>query len=143
MLGRTSQPSSSDMMELEWDDELSWLAQAHADTCKFGHDCNKCRKLSRWRNVGQNLYQSHRLYNGLYFTSICNSFNSRGQSGPTNWKAAIDAWFWDEIDLFPQSSVYSYKFEHKTGHYSQMVWSKTTRLGCGLTEYKLGNWVAK
>ena len=47
-----------------------------------------CR-LSRWRSVGQNLYQSH-----------------RSRSGPTNWKAALDAWFWDEIRLFPVSSVY-------------------------------------
>ena len=96
------------MLELEWDEELAWLAQAHADTCSFGHDCNACRRwrqytihtsiemfttpgcrLSRWRSVGQNLYQSH-----------------RSRSGPTNWKAALDAWFWDEINLFPVSSVY-------------------------------------
>ena len=44
--GLTSQPSASDMLELEWDEELAWLAQAHADTCSFGHDCNACR---RWR----------------------------------------------------------------------------------------------
>ena len=43
LTGLTSQPSASDMLELEWDEELSWLAQAHADTCKFRHDCNQCR----------------------------------------------------------------------------------------------------
>ena len=58
--GLTSQPGASDMVQLEWDDELEYVAQAHADTCQWGHDCNTCRKLSRWRNVGQNLYMTRR-----------------------------------------------------------------------------------
>ena len=48
------------MLELSWDEELAWEAQAHADTCRWGHDCSTCRKLQRWRSVGQNLYQSYR-----------------------------------------------------------------------------------
>jgi len=123
--GLTSQPSASDMLELEWDEELSWLAQAHADTCKFRHDCNQCRRLSRWR-VGQNLYQS---------------YSSRPAAN--DWQAAMDSWFWSEISLFPVSSVYRYQFSHVTGHYSQLVWATTSRLGCGLTEYRLGAWRAK
>ena len=45
--------------------------------------------------------------------------------------------------MFPVSSVSKYQFRHETGHYSQMVWATTSRLGCGMTEYKLGSWVAK
>ena len=33
--GGTRQPAASDMLELEWDEELARLAQAHADQCKF------------------------------------------------------------------------------------------------------------
>ena len=33
--GITRQPGASDMLELEWDEELARLAQAHADQCKF------------------------------------------------------------------------------------------------------------
>lgn len=33
--GGTRQPTASDMLELEWDDELARVAQAHADQCKF------------------------------------------------------------------------------------------------------------
>ena len=62
-----------------------------------------CR-LTRWRSVGQNLYQSH-----------------RSRSGPTNWKAALDAWFWDEINLFPVSSVYRCTQLH-TGGGEEMLW---------------------
>ena len=55
----------------------------------------------------------------------------------------MDAWFWDEIDLFPVSSVSRYSFNHVTGHYSQMVWARTDRVGCGLTEFRSGSWMAK
>jgi len=124
-MGYTTQPPASNMMELRWDNELAWVAQGLADTCKFGHDCNDCRSVSRFR-VGQNLYQSYKT-----------------RTGPRDWKAAMDAWFHSEIGLFPTSSVYRYVFNHVTGHYSQMVWAKTTRVGCGLTEYRLGKWIAK
>ena len=86
--GSTSQPPASNMMELQWDNELAWVAQGLADTCKFGHDCNDCRGVSRFR-VGQNLYQSYKT-----------------RSEPRDWKAAMNAWFDNEIGRFPWSSVY-------------------------------------
>jgi len=115
--GQTHQPPASDMMELSWDPELASVAQAHADQCKFRHDCSECRSVERFK-VGQNLYQS---------------FNTR-EVGP-NWRKAIDSWF-TEIDQFPVSSVSGYRFNHKTGHYSQMVWGATTRIGCGAILYR-------
>ena len=33
--GETRQPGGSNMMELQWDEELARVAQAHADQCKF------------------------------------------------------------------------------------------------------------
>jgi len=115
--GETRQPGASNMMELQWDEELARLAQAHADNCKFRHDCSDCRRVRRFK-VGQNLYQS---------------FNTR-KVGP-NWRKAIDSWY-TEIQQFPISSVQKYKFNHKTGHYSQLVWAKTTRVGCGSITYR-------
>ena len=81
------------------------------------HDCSDCRRVRRFK-VGQNLYQS---------------FNTR-KVGP-NWRKAIDSWY-TEIQQFPISSVQKYKFNHKTGHYSQLVWAKTTRVGCGSITYR-------
>ena len=60
-----AQPPASNMRELEWDTELARLAQAHADQCRFAHDCSDCRRVPRW-GVGQNLFiykQSQRLAN--------------------------------------------------------------------------------
>ena len=30
-----------------WDEELAAVAQAHADQCKFEHDCADCRRVDR------------------------------------------------------------------------------------------------
>ena len=65
-----------------WDTELSEVAQAHADQCKFAHDCSECRRVGRF-GVGQNLYifkQTVRLAN-------------------TDWERAVTDWY-DEVELF-------------------------------------------
>ena len=134
--GLTSQPPAADMRELEWDEELARAAQAHAEQCKFRHDCPDCRRVKRFKagvappiavmppgpavnhsikhdttcvticatdslavQVGQNLYQS--------FTTKRNQ--------PPNWRKAVDSWY-NEISLFPQSSVGRYSFSHKAGN---------------------------
>jgi len=101
------------------------VAQRLADQCKFGHDCSECRRVSRFR-VGQNLYQS---------------FTTR-QGDSNDWIKAVDGWF-NEIELFPASSVSQFVFSPSTGHYSQIVWATTTRVGCGVTEYKSGRFISR
>ena len=43
-LGRTKLVEAGDMQELTWDDSLAEAAQAHADQCRFRHDCGECRR---------------------------------------------------------------------------------------------------
>ncbi|KAF0288689.1 Protein ABHD15 [Amphibalanus amphitrite] len=40
-------PPAADMIELEWDDELAEIAQAHVEKCKFLHDCGDCKKTGK------------------------------------------------------------------------------------------------
>ena len=113
------------MRQLQWDPELARVAQRLADQCKFAHDCPDCRRVQRFK-VGQNLYQS---------------FSTRKDEG-SNWRAAIDSWY-DEISQFPASSVARYRFSPQTGHYSQLVWGSTHRLGCGVTQFRKGRFNAR
>jgi len=123
--GLTSQPPAGNMRQLQWDQELARVAQRLADQCKFAHDCPDCRRVARFK-VGQNLYQS---------------FTTRTGRG-VNWRAAVDSWF-NEIDQFPTSSVHRYRFSPETGHYSQLVWAETDRIGCGVTQFKKGRFNAR
>jgi len=118
--GQTNQPPASNMLQLQWDPELARVAQRLADQCKFNHDCPDCRKVERF-SVGQNIYQSFNTRSGL----------------KNDWISAIDSWF-NEIKMFPPTSVRKYQFSHATGHYSQMLWAKTSRIGCGVTAFRNG-----
>jgi len=118
------QPSAADMREMIWDEELSRVAQGHADQCKFAHDCSDCRKVSRF-GVGQNLY--------IYKQSL--------RQGATDWGRAVKDWY-DEVSLFSNKHVKPFQFSSATGHYSQVVWANTDKVGCGATSYRDGKWFA-
>jgi len=113
-MGSTRQPSAADMMELQWDEELATVAQRHADQCDVGHDCNDCRRVSRFK-VGQNVWRGR---------------DSRYR-GP-DWKYIINDWF-SEIDIFPGGAdILNYRLTPGTGHYTQLAWGETSLVGCGL-----------
>lgn len=44
------------------------------------------------------------------------------------------AWY-DEVANYPQGAIDTYQFAGNTGHFTQMVWAKTTHIGCGITLY--------
>ena len=54
----------------------------------------------------------------------------------------MDTWY-QEISLFPANAVSQYAFSPSSGHYSQMVWAQTSRLGCGFTEFPRGRFLAR
>lgn len=118
------QPAASNMKQMIWDNELARVAQAHADQCKFDHDCADCRRVERF-GVGQNLY--------IYKQSI--------RKAATNWKRAVTDWY-DEVEIFSNKKVEPFQFSAAIGHFSQLVWANTDRVGCGATSYREGKWYA-
>jgi len=119
---RGSQPSAADMRQMVWDTELASIAQMHADQCKFEHDCTSCRKTDRF-GVGQNLY--------IYKQSV---------AAPANdWEKAVTDWY-EEVKDFTSNRIEPFQFSSATGHYTQLVWAETDRVGCGATSYKDGRW---
>jgi len=113
------QPPAADMMEMTWDDELATVAQRWADQCNFGHD--EMIDVSRFQ-VGQNV--------------AIRSNSNRQPKGEENRKM-VQAWY-DEVDLFSRNEVRSYRFDFSTGHYTQVVWAKTHKVGCGVTVFQDG-----
>jgi len=118
------QPPASNMRKMEWDEELATVAQRHADQCKFAHDCSDCRRVDRF-GVGQNLY--------IYKQSL--------RAPDTKWEKAVTDWY-DEVKLFSNKKVEPFQFGSDIGHYSQLIWAETYKVGCGATTYKDGKWFA-
>jgi len=121
--GQTNQSPAANMRVMQWDSELASIAQRWADQCKFDHDCSNCRNVGPGRagSVGQ---------------SIGMSFHSQ-EGEPYNWESIINSWF-NEIEMFPTnetSAIERYEFDFNTGHYTQLVWARSDRVGCGVITY--------
>lgn len=98
---------------LQWSDALEITAQTIAktlaSTCTFQH--------SYLQNTGENLYASS------------------GQLSFQNALDGIESWSSEIKDLCPlkvHDATGSWKKIQKYGHATQMIWSKTTHVGCGI-----------
>ncbi|EFX62063.1 hypothetical protein DAPPUDRAFT_310405 [Daphnia pulex] len=114
---RGPQPAAANMREMSWDDELALMAQTHAQQCVFTHDVD--RSVARFK-VGQNL--------AIQFSTV--------EMKKSNWTSMIQSWY-DEVKTMPASYVASFPSSPTVviGHYTQMVWAKTFKIGCGIVSY--------
>ncbi|KFM79245.1 Venom allergen 5, partial [Stegodyphus mimosarum] len=122
-------PQASNMMQLFWDKELEAVATNWAKQCIYKHDCSDCRKVENFA-VGQNIG---------YIENYC---PSRGKCDipQRNWTGIIQL-FYDEVAIFPKRFLSNMQFvgESEYGHFTQMVWADTWKIGCGYIVYKNGN----
>lgn len=108
------------MLQVEWDQELADIAQIHANQCNFNHDCNRCRQVDDFK-VGQNLYQRMVSW-----------------SNPTpDWSKALES-FYDEISIAPIKVLTKFK-GGPYGHFTQLVWAETWKIGCGYVAFATDN----
>jgi len=124
-LARDVLPKASNMRSLVWDTELAHIAQTLANTCKFGHDCNKCRDClnAKFIRCGQNIAWA---WTSQVATSI-------------NFTRVINPWYADEVKNFQASYVPSFPASSPNGvigHYTQAIWAETQAVGCGGILYK-------
>ncbi|XP_071570684.1 venom allergen 3-like [Temnothorax nylanderi] len=113
------QPAAVFMPNLTWDKELEIIAQRWANQCSRGHD--SCRNIERF-SVGQNIASSS--FPGINKSTL---------------EEMIQSWY-NEVANFDRRYISTY-YGHsgEVGHYTQIVWADTTKIGCGRIKYKEPN----
>uniref|UniRef100_A0A348G5X6 Venom allergen 3 n=1 Tax=Odontomachus monticola TaxID=613454 RepID=A0A348G5X6_ODOMO len=106
------------MPDLTWDDELETIAQRWANQCIYDHD--ECSHVERFP-VGQNVAR----------------VDSSGENDSTV-EELVQIWI-NEVDLFDRDDVYKLPDDIlPIGHYTQVVYGDTNKIGCGRMFYKTG-----
>ncbi|XP_057349935.1 cysteine-rich secretory protein 2-like isoform X2 [Manis pentadactyla] len=106
-LRKSVSPPASNMLKMEWSRETTANAQRWANKCTLHHSNPEERKTST--KCGENLYMS---------------------SYPTAWPDAIQSWY-DEGNNFIYG-VGPTSPSEVVGHYTQVVWYSSYRVGCGI-----------
>ncbi|BFZ03602.1 hypothetical protein BsWGS_06641 [Bradybaena similaris] len=108
-------PMPVNMLKMTWDEELAMVAQGWTDACvmdateRFKHDT--LRFLPGRFSVGQNLGY-----------------------GQNSFKELIEAWYGEKPDYDPSFGKDASGILDMVGHYTQMVWASTNKIGCGFTQ---------
>ncbi|KAF6115509.1 peptidase inhibitor 16 [Phyllostomus discolor] len=95
-------PSAANMLQMRWDGELAAFAKAYAQQCVWGHNKERGRR-------GENLF----------------AITDEGMDVPR----AVEEWYLEQ-------EHYNFSAAHcdpgqMCGHYTQVVWAKTEKIGCG------------
>ncbi|XP_017887546.1 venom allergen 3-like [Ceratina calcarata] len=112
------QPPALNMKTMIWDEGLAEVAQRWSNQCHFGHD--QCRNDASDGYVGQNVAWA-------------------GWTGGAGSKPEdlVQSWY-NEVKDFDRNQVSRFTGQNfeKVGHYTQLVWANSYRLGCGKITYK-------
>ena len=93
------------------------------DQCEFNHDAN--RKLKDKTYVGQNLWWGSGQKSDRVVLST----------------SAVNSWY-NEVKDFPSGGIASFNSGDGAGkaigHFTQVIWAATDRVGCGYISYEDG-----
>jgi len=125
--GKRGQPGAANMMEVQWDEELAKMAQTWVNQCsEKAHDAN--------RNVKSG-------YCGQNWAWMASGSQKAKKDGPL--KQSVDMWY-KEVKDFDSDAIASFQIGKKdthtgvVGHYTQVIWAKVTKIGCGYIERLVG-----
>lgn len=109
-------PRATNMKKMTWDFGLARVAQRWAENCDFSHDCFLCRRLlnNQTISVGQNAFA---LLGAIY-------------DPKTFWTNVINYWL-RGLNNFNFSLGSSTGMFNDVGHYTQIINSMTSKIGCG------------
>ncbi|XP_054993302.1 peptidase inhibitor 16 isoform X2 [Sorex araneus] len=95
-------PPAANMLRMSWDPELAAFAKAYAERCVWGHNKERQRR-------GENLF----------------AITERGLDVPL----AVQEWHLEHEHYNFSSNACNES--QMCGHYTQVIWAKTERIGCG------------
>ncbi|KAM6185143.1 cysteine-rich secretory protein 2-like [Rhynchocyon petersi] len=106
-LRRSVSPPASDMLKMSWDKAAAINSQKWANQCIYSHSSKEARKTNT--SCGENLFMSSDL---------------------PSWSEAIQSWYDEVYDFTFGKGAKS--TDAVIGHYTQVVWSTSYRVGCGV-----------
>ncbi|VDN08226.1 unnamed protein product [Thelazia callipaeda] len=113
-------PRGKNMLKLTWDCNLEKSAQQWADNCRFKHSPRQYRQ-----NAGENLY----MYSSK--VDVSNKVDTIGVQASNSW--------WSELPKFyhnnPSNIMTEKVFNQRVGHFTQMAWGATYKIGCGIAAH--------
>ncbi|XP_068929684.1 peptidase inhibitor 16 [Petaurus breviceps papuanus] len=95
-------PPATNMKNMKWDEDLAAFAKAYASKCVWGHNKDRGRR-------GENLFAI--------------------TEGEMDLQLAVEQWY-NEHEHYNLSNATCAEGQ-MCGHYTQVVWAKTERIGCG------------
>lgn len=116
----TVSPTAANMTRLVWDQNLAAVAQNYANQCNFAHNANRNANYAALSpntgQVGENIFVT-----------------TQGRAQALNGSgSAVALWAAEAVDYtFATNSCGAGKV---CGHYTQVVWANTLRVGCGITQ---------
>ncbi|XP_072940026.1 venom allergen 5 2-like [Epargyreus clarus] len=118
------QPATDDMLYMVWDEELAEKAAQWAENGIFGHNPNRTIGSQRWELVGEN----------VYFSKFLGWGTLANVEVVPNIEEALASWYNEYMDygFFP----FCLGTKKAIGHYTQLVWANTHRVGCGISQKK-------
>ncbi|XP_004590597.2 cysteine-rich secretory protein 3 [Ochotona princeps] len=105
-LRRSVDPTASNMLKMNWNNQTAVNAQKWANQCKLQHSNSEDRKTNL--SCGENLFMS---------------------TAPSSWSDAIQAWYDEQSDFVYGKGPTSRNAV--TGHYTQVAWYASHSIGCG------------
>ncbi|VDM43982.1 unnamed protein product [Toxocara canis] len=115
MLGGSYAKRAKNMYKLIYDCDLERQSQEWANRCKYGHSPDDLR------NAGENIWAT--------YASYPLTIDQQSMLGATKY-------WWNELmkyGIIDQSYKYSNAM-FSIGHWTQMAWGNTTRVGCGVAD---------
>jgi len=113
---------ASDMNKLTWDEELATTAQNWAGQCQNKYDNVRGKLVNgNLEPVGQNVH---------VFKADVEFRNDKKM-----FKNAVKNWF-NEMVKFTKDKNQPFEVNPEYGHFTQVAWAATTKIGCGWVYYK-------